>query len=620
MGKTKERTRKPYRRKRKMPSKVRRKNTKASIEDNSVVNIVNTPDAASSNNINQEHVSASAKKFRVFGVTVDSESENIIPSDAPEKLSNAYFIAQQKCISMLISTLLCPDCGLPGVSFEVVPESKCGFAAKAKISCSHCEEICGTNFLCERVGNSRSQNVPFDINVRATLAFRGIGCGFSAMKEWSGMMNMPFVLTQNSYIEHNNKLEQGSMKAFKQMSQEATKGIIKAYSAIGVQPDDQGILDIAVSYDGAWQRRGFSSHNGVGVVIDLLTGLPIDFEVLSNYCSKCEAKSDSDQDWKEKHKVTCSKNYEGTSGSMEVECALRIWKRSIEEHSLRYTTMLSDGDSKAYGAVCDANVYGDRINIEKEDCINHVAKRMGTALRKLASASKTQKAAITGKGKLTNLKIKRIQNYYGKAIKTYSSDVPLLQKRIMGILLHLSSTNEHPKHVHCPPGKSSWCFWQRAIAKSEEPGSHKGHDTLPVDIGKKLVPIFQRLSNPKLLNRCSRSMTQNANEAPHSILWKIVPKSTYVGRKTMQTAMAFAVCRYAMGASYQSLICKAMQLEPGAVLKETAREKDLKRLKRAEKAVGEPAKKRRKCLKYSSLKNYETVKKTEDIAYSAGAF
>jgi len=70
----------------------------------------------------------------------------------------------------------------------------------------------------------------------------------------------------------------------------------------------------------------------------------------------------------------------------------------------------------------------------------------------------------------------------------------------------------------------------------------------------------------------------------------------------MQTAMAFADCRYAMGASYQSLICKAMQLEPGTVLKEIAREKDLKRLKRAEKAVGESAKKRRKCLKYNNLK------------------
>ena len=59
--------------------------------------------------------------------------------------------------------------------------------------------------------------------------------------------------------------------------------IFNAYSALGVQPDDQGILDIAVSYDGAWQRHGFSSHNGVGLVIDLLTGLPLDFEVLSNF-------------------------------------------------------------------------------------------------------------------------------------------------------------------------------------------------------------------------------------------------------------------------------------------------------------------------------------------------
>ena len=282
--------------------------------------------------------------------------------------------------------------------------------------------------------------------------------------------------------------------------------------------------------------------------------------------------------------------------------------------------MLSDGDSKAYDAVSAANVYGVDVLIEKEDCINHVAKRMGTALRKLASVSKAQKTTITGKGKLTNMKIKKIQNYYGKAIKLYSSDVPLLQKRIMGILLHLSSTDEQPKHAHCPPGESSWCFWQRAIASSKEPGSHKGHETLPVEIGKKLVPIFQRLSDPKLLNRCSRNMTQNANEALHSILWKIVPKSVYVGRKTMQTAMALAVCKYAMGASFQIVMCRVMELEPGKILKETAKKKDLKRLKRAEKAASAQAKKRRKLLKYNQLKETDTKKSTEGETYGAGAF
>lgn len=597
-----------------MASKVRRRNANASVEKETV-NIDNSPSTLN-NDTNRGTISASARKLQVFGVTVESYDENIAQFDVSDKTSDAYFIAQQKCMSMLISKLLCPSCGMCAVSFQVISDSKCGFAAKANISCSNCGEICGTNFLCERVGSSQSQNMPFDINVRATLAFRGIGCGFSSMKEWSGMMNMPFVLSQNSYIEHNNKLEQGSKEVFKLMSQETRTEIFKAYSAIGVEPDEQGTLDIAVSYDGAWQRRGFSSHNGVGSVIDLLTGLPVDFEVLSNFCSKCEAIKDGEQTLKQRHKPSCSKNYEGSSGSMEVECALRIWKRSVKDHSLRYTTMLSDGDSKAYDAVCESNVYGNEVKIEKEDCVNHVAKRMGTALRKL----KAQKSSMTGKGKLTNVVIKKIQNYYGKAIKTYSSDVALLQKRIMGILLHLSSTDEQPKHAHCPPGMSSWCFWQRAVAKAEEPASHKAHGTLPVEVGKKLVPIFQRLSDAKLLNRCSRNMTQNANEALHSILWKIVPKATYVGRKTMQTAMTFAVCKYTMGASFQSLFCKVMQLEPGTVLQETARKKDLKRLQRAEKAASVSAKKRRKVLKYGQLKTDEAKKNAEGETYAAGEF
>ena len=61
---------------------------------------------------------------------------------------------------------------------------------------------------------------------------------------------------------------------------------------------------------------------------------------------------------------------------MEVECALRIWKRSVEKNGMRYTTMLCDGDSKSYDAICEAKVYGPDIVIEKEDCVNHVAKRI----------------------------------------------------------------------------------------------------------------------------------------------------------------------------------------------------------------------------------------------------
>lgn len=45
------------------------------------------------------------------------------------------------------------------------------------------------------------------------------------------------------------------------------------------------ILNIAVSYDGTWHKRGHTSHYGMGIVIDVLTGLVIDFHILSRYCS-----------------------------------------------------------------------------------------------------------------------------------------------------------------------------------------------------------------------------------------------------------------------------------------------------------------------------------------------
>ena len=36
-----------------------------------------------------------------------------------------------------------------------------------------------------------------------------------------------------------------------------------------------------------WMKRGFLSQYGIGIAIDILTRLVIDFEVLSLYCHGC---------------------------------------------------------------------------------------------------------------------------------------------------------------------------------------------------------------------------------------------------------------------------------------------------------------------------------------------
>ena len=85
---------------------------------------------------------------------------------------------------------------------------------------------------------------------------------------------------------------------------------------------------------------------------------------------------------------------------MEVVCAERLWSRSIANHSLRYTTLLSDGDSKAFAAVKALDVYGPDVSIDKEDCVNHVSKRMGTALRNIVATSRAQKIPSLEKANL----------------------------------------------------------------------------------------------------------------------------------------------------------------------------------------------------------------------------
>ena len=67
---------------------------------------------------------------------------------------------------------------------------------------------------------------------------------------------------------------------------------------------------------------------------------------------------------------------------MEPHGAVIVWKRSLD-YNLRYVTFIGDGDSKSYQNVCQEKPYGSEYPVEKSDCIGHVQKRMGTALRKL---------------------------------------------------------------------------------------------------------------------------------------------------------------------------------------------------------------------------------------------
>ncbi|GFV98566.1 uncharacterized protein TNCV_1397851, partial [Trichonephila clavipes] len=136
----------------------------------------------------------------------------------------------------------------------------------------------------------------------------------------------------------------------------------------------------------------------------LVTGLVIDYEILSKYCTECTAAvrdlSGDSPDfaiWCEGHKSECQINHTGSSSSMEMEAAAILWQRSIKECNMRYTCILSDGDSKTFQHLMSLNIYGKGKPIKKEECFNHISKCLGTGLRSKVKEWRSKGVCIGGK-------------------------------------------------------------------------------------------------------------------------------------------------------------------------------------------------------------------------------
>ena len=111
-----------------------------------------------------------------------------------------------------------------------------GFAVMGSLFYGACEKVSDENYLCQRMGNSRSTNVPFELNTRAVIVFRGIGCGFSSMQEWCGMMNFPCSMSQSVYRGHNKKIHDASVSTFQEVRQKSINAIFEVYKGLGETP------------------------------------------------------------------------------------------------------------------------------------------------------------------------------------------------------------------------------------------------------------------------------------------------------------------------------------------------------------------------------------------------
>ena len=154
------------------------------------------------------------------------------------------------------------------------------------MNCKTCEST-ETFFTSDQVNVDKAGRRPFEINIRSFIAFREVGIGHSGMEKFNRCMNFPPAMNNNAYDNIKHDVHDAYHAAVQERMREAANEIIMKNTNNNIQTMD-GIYNCMVSFDGTWQKRGYSSRNGIVTAISVVTGKCLDFDICVKDCKGCE--------------------------------------------------------------------------------------------------------------------------------------------------------------------------------------------------------------------------------------------------------------------------------------------------------------------------------------------
>ena len=303
------------------------------------------------------------------GETIETPKTRIMRSDVTAEMSAAddqgYRIVYLENIRKVLEDVHGCKGGIMLMTEDM--SKRRGLSSKISFECT----ICSNNVTLETSKTSKETTFSSDVNLRSIVAAGEIGLRREGLATFCEILDMPPPVHDSAFQKQKKKVHSGTKITVLEKLQEAAK---RVRSTLG--QNDIDVIDIAVSFDGTWSRRGFSANFGIGFVISTDTGEVLDYAVMSKMCEVCKAgeklrnNPEKYQKWKESHESSgkCQKNYNGSSSSMEKDAAKILWGRSVALHKFRYLKMVCDGDSKAYSDVWD--IYGVCKDCEKYEKMN----------------------------------------------------------------------------------------------------------------------------------------------------------------------------------------------------------------------------------------------------------
>lgn len=333
----------------------------------------------------------------------------------------------------------------------LMKEKRLGLSSKLFFKCNMCN-------LVKSITTTEINNTSLNLNTAAVSAVIGIGIGYSQMKEFLGVLDIP-CMTQKTYARAQNVVQKDIADACqKEMKSAAMEAKQIAIDKGNVDVD--GVPLITVEADACFSKRtygigsDYSSLSACGSIVAHDTKKVIWSDVLNKFCFFCKRHTDGEVPTHQ-----CNKTYEGPSTGMEAAIIVEGFKRSEELYGMRYNKLIADGDSSVYKTLIEVRPYRN-THIEKIECKNHLLRNMRKKLRELVKDTSSNILFRKELGK----NLKRISVGIQMAIKHWKESSESFMQQVSELAKDIYNT---PHHVFGSHQKCS-SYFCNGVANEKE--------------------------------------------------------------------------------------------------------------------------------------------------------
>ncbi|XP_015779791.1 PREDICTED: uncharacterized protein LOC107357665 [Acropora digitifera] len=196
-------------------------------------------------------LSSSAKKMKLYHSP--DESSKCLDDESTEQCeATGYRLINLESLSSVLSEA--HECEEANIILQENESGRAGLKSDLTITCSACDE----SISFQTSANITKRGKSFDVNKRAVYHSLESGTGYEGLASFCGIMNMPCMSTSAYQKQVDSILEVVEDYTKEELTQ-AGQRLRNIVLDENPDLDKDDTLDVAVSFDGTWAKRGFTS-------------------------------------------------------------------------------------------------------------------------------------------------------------------------------------------------------------------------------------------------------------------------------------------------------------------------------------------------------------------------